>query len=270
MIRGQLAQKAIKAIPAHKAPAGLLGRQAPRARPARPGYKARKVSRSSAGIGVRGKSTLGFAIYGETSGANSTFAAVYGKSFGSALAGKFDGNVSVTGNLSKGGGSFKIDHPLDPANKYLYHSFVESPDMKNIYDGVVRLDDNDEAEISLPAYFEALNRDFRYQLTAIGAPAPGLYIAQEVSGNRFRIAGGLPGLKVSWTVTGIRQDAYANAKRIPIEEDKPEEERGFYLHPLEHGQVEEKGVDWARQSELMRERKQRRAQLLPPPVNRQR
>src|SRR5262249_61136694 len=52
------------------------------------------------------------------------------------LAGMFFGDVSISGNLSKGGGSFKIDHPLDPENKYLYHSFVESPDMKNIHEHV--------------------------------------------------------------------------------------------------------------------------------------
>lgn len=46
-----------------------------------------------------------------------------------------DGNVAVQNTLSKGGGSFKIDHPLDPENKYLYHSFVESPDMMNVYNG---------------------------------------------------------------------------------------------------------------------------------------
>src|SRR5262245_8440898 len=45
------------------------------------------------------------------------------------LAGYFAGSVQITGNLAKGGGSFKIDHPLDPENKYLYHSFIESPDM---------------------------------------------------------------------------------------------------------------------------------------------
>jgi hypothetical protein len=61
------------------------------------------------------------------------------------LAGNFSGNVSVSGSLSKGGGSFKIDHPLDPANKYLYHSFVESPDMKNIYDGVATLDETKQS-----------------------------------------------------------------------------------------------------------------------------
>jgi hypothetical protein len=146
------------------------------------------------------------------------------------LAGEFFGNVVVTGTLSKGGGSFKIDHPLDPANKYLSHSFVESPDMKNIYDGVVVLDQHGQAWVQLPDYFEALNKDFRYQLTCVGGYAP-VYVAQEIRDGRFSIAGGQPGLKISWQVTGTRQDAYATAYRIPVEELKPAAERGKYLHP---------------------------------------
>lgn len=138
--------------------------------------------------------------------------------------GYFKGNLTVGGNISKGGGSFRIDHPLDPENKYLYHSFVESPDMKNIYDGVVTLDASGEAAVTLPDWFEALNQDFRYQLTCIGGYAP-VYIASEVSGNQFRIAGGHSGLKVSWQVTGIRHDAYANAHRIPVEVDKTAAEK---------------------------------------------
>lgn len=146
-------------------------------------------------------------------------------------AGYFQGRVVVTSILSKGGGSFKIDHPLDPENKYLSHSFVESPDMKNIYDGTVLLDANGEAYVILPHYFEALNRNYRYQLTAIGASAPGLYIAEEISGNRFKIAGGKPNMKVSWQVTGIRKDPFAENNRIIVEEDKPQIEKGKYLHP---------------------------------------
>jgi hypothetical protein len=158
----------------------------------------------------------------------------------------FNGTVNVNGTLTKSGGSFKIDHPLDPANKYLFHSFVESPDMKNVYDGVATLDARGEATVSLPEWFEALNKDFRYQLTAIGAPGPNLYIATEVSGNSFKIAGGAAGGKVSWQVTGIRQDAWANAHRIPVEETKPEAERGFYLAPELFGQSQEKNVRLAR------------------------
>jgi hypothetical protein len=141
-----------------------------------------------------------------------------------------NGDVNISGTLTKGGGSFKIDHPLDPANKYLYHSFVESPDMMNIYNGVIVLDKRGKAVVQLPDYFEALNQDFRYQLTAIGAPGPNLYVAGEIKGNKFVIAGGKPGAKVSWQVTGIRHDAYAEAHRIKVEEDKGDK-RGTYIHP---------------------------------------
>ncbi|HVI08066.1 MAG TPA: hypothetical protein VND65_07195 [Candidatus Binatia bacterium] len=140
-------------------------------------------------------------------------------------------NLHVDGTVSKGGGSFKIDDPLDPANKYLSHSFVESPDMMNIYNGVIVLDAHGSAWITMPEYFEALNRDFRYQLTSMGRSQPGLYVAREMAANRFQIAGGKPGGRVSWQVTGIRHDAYADAHRIPVEEEKPERERGKYLHP---------------------------------------
>ncbi|HUW82873.1 MAG TPA: hypothetical protein VMZ31_08760 [Phycisphaerae bacterium] len=146
-----------------------------------------------------------------------------------------NGPVTVKGFLTKLGGGFRIDHPLDPANKYLYHNFVESPDMKNVYDGVASLDENGEAIVELPEWFEALNRDFRYQLTAMGAPGPNLYIAKEIRDNRFSIAGGEAGMKVSWQVTGIRQDAWANAKRIPVEVAKSPQQRGTYLYPEAYG-----------------------------------
>jgi hypothetical protein len=153
-----------------------------------------------------------------------------------------NGNLTVTGNLSKGSGSFRIDHPLDPANKYLSHSFVESPDMMNIYNGVVVLDSDGNATVAMPDYFQALNSDFRYQLTPIGAPGPNLYVAEEISANHFKIAGGKPGAKVSWQVTGVRQDAYAQAHRIKVEEEKPAQEKGHYLHPELFGGGEKDAV----------------------------
>jgi hypothetical protein len=154
-------------------------------------------------------------------------------------------DLSVVGTLSKGGGSFKIDHPLDPANKFLYHSFVESPDMKNVYDGVATLDAQGEATVTLPDWFEALNGDFRYQLTAIGSFSP-LYVKSKLSDAKFSIAGGKAGQEVSWQLTGIRKDAWADAHRIPVEEDKPTAERGLYLHPTEHGQPGDKGIEAVR------------------------
>jgi hypothetical protein len=162
------------------------------------------------------------------------------------------GDLSVSGTVSKGGGSFKIDHPLDPANKYLSHSFVESPDMKNIYDGVVTTDAKGYATVDLPEWFGALNRDFRYQLTVLGQFAQAI-VAREIAGNRFTIQTNLPNVKVSWQVTGIRQDAFANAHRIPVEETKSAKERGSYLYPEVIGQPEEKGVEWALHPDLMKE-----------------
>ena len=182
-------------------------------------------AQSNSNIGIVGFSTSGVA-------------AVAGQSFGSAAAGQFNGNVNVTGTLTKGGGTFKIDHPLDPTKKYLQHSFVESPDMMNIYNGNVILDVDGAAWVTLPAWFEALNGDFRYQLTAVGAPGPNLYVATKISGNRFKIAGGTPQGEVSWQVTGIRHDAWANAHRVAVEQEKPANERGTYMHPNEHGHPE--------------------------------
>jgi hypothetical protein len=143
-------------------------------------------------------------------------------------------NVTVTGTVTKGGGAFKIDDPLDPENKYLYHSFVESPDMMNIYNGNVVLDHNGEAVVTLPPYFESLNMDFRYQLTSVGKFSP-VYVAEEISNNHFVIAGGRPYGKVSWQVTGIRHDPFANANRIPVEVEKEKAAKGFYLHPAAYG-----------------------------------
>jgi hypothetical protein len=181
------------------------------------------------------------AVWGQASGSNTI--GIYGLGTGAnAWAGYFDGNVHVNGTLSKAAGSFKIDHPLDPANKYLSHSFVESPDMMNIYNGNETLDGNGEATITLPNWFETLNKDFRYQLTAIGKPSPNIYIAQEIAGNKFRIAGGAPGGKISWLVTGVRHDAYANAHRIPVEEPKPVNEKGTYLNPQVLGKSSKQGV----------------------------
>src|SRR5919107_3105277 len=229
---------------------------------------------SSSGYGVYGVSQTGTAVVGISDdhygvvGVSSNLAGLYGKSVND-YAAILNGKVKITGNLEKGGGSFKIDHPLDPANKYLCHSFVESPDMKNVYDGVVVLDRKGEAEIEFPDWFGIINKDFRYQLTAIGAPGPNLYVAEEISdmatttntkyssskrsssnnknknknNSRFKIAGGASGMKVSWQVTGIRKDSWANANRIEVEEDKPAKERSYYLHPDVYDQPKEKGIN---------------------------
>jgi hypothetical protein len=90
----------------------------------------------------------------------------------------------------------------------------------------------------------------------VGAPGPNLYISRKVEYNRFSIAGGAPGMEVSWQVTGIRQDPYANAHRIPVEEEKSASEKGKYLHPTEWGQPESEGIDYEEQQKMQQEMEQ--------------
>ncbi len=209
---------------------------------------------SNTGDGVYTKAGTG-GVAADVVNTGSGYGLIAGSSGG--YAGWFNGNVNVDGNLSKAGGSFKIDDPLDPANKYLYHSFVESPDMMNIYNGNVTTDAQGDAVVTLPEWFETLNRDFRYQLTVIGQFAQAI-VAGEVAGGQFSIKTDKPNVKISWQVTGIRQDAWANAHRIPVEVEKPEVERGFYLHPELYGAPEEKGILWATAPKAMQQWKEAR------------
>ncbi len=212
---------------------------------------------SSSNVGVYGISTatqsaglLGESPYigaqGNSTGTNVNRQGVRGDLIGDTAggyAGLFNGGTTwVIGTLQKNAGAFIIDHPLEPESKYLLHSFVESPDMKNIYDGVVITDENGLAEIQLPAYFEALNMEFRYQLTCIGKFAQAI-IQEEISENQFTIRTDQPEVKVSWQVTGIRHDPYAVKHRIPVEKEKEVNERGKYIFPAGYGRSSQMSLD---------------------------
>jgi hypothetical protein len=207
-------------------------------------------------VGV-GEAGHGVAGYGSFLGAS-----IYGAS-GAAWAGYFNGNVEITGTLNANNltGNFasKIDHPLDPANKYLNQSFIESPEMMSIQNGNITTDANGEAVVTLPDYYQAMSGDFRYQLTVVGQFAQAI-VAQKIEGNRFTIKTDKPNVEVSWQVTGVRQDAAAQANRKPAEESKPEAERGHYLRPAAFGQPEEKSIEWARNPEMMKRMKTERAE----------
>jgi hypothetical protein len=184
---------------------------------------------------------------------------------GNCYAGNFKGDLNVTGAITAGKKDFKIDDPLDPANKYLVHTAVESSEMKNIYDGTVVLDGRGEATVELPAWFEAENEQFRYQLTAIGAPSPGLFIAEQITDNRFKIAGGAPRVEVSWQVTGVRHDAYAQANPLIVEQTKDVAERGYYIHPELYGANEDRSIEWARNPVWREHAMARLAKAVDPP-----
>jgi hypothetical protein len=166
-------------------------------------------------------------------------------------AGLFEGDVHVDGTLMASAKDFRIDHPSDPANKYLLHASVESSEMMNIYSGNVVTDESGSATVALPSWFESLNTDFRYQLTTIGQDAHA-WISQEVQSGKFAIRTNITTVKVSWQITAVRQDAYAKAHPLIAEQEKPVRERGYYIHPELYGQPEQRQTEWGRHPEQMR------------------
>ncbi len=141
-----------------------------------------------------------------------------------------NGEVHCNKITTPAGKGFKIDHPLDPENRNLYHWCVESPDIMNIYNGNVITDVRGKATVVLPEYFEALNEDFRYQLTVIGQTSVAT-VEREIENNTFTIRTDKPEVKVSWQVTGRRQDPAIRANPLPVEEEKRGTERGFVAYP---------------------------------------
>jgi hypothetical protein len=214
------------------------------------------VSRSRAASGVYGENMSGggFGVAGRSNVPGPTFnwpvvvpppdgAAVLGDNTAGGLAGQFNGGVNVSGYLYKAGGGFLIDDPRpgQAATRAIEHSFAESDKRLNIYNGNIATDVDGNATVELPGYFEALNREFCYQLTVLDEFAQAI-VTEEVSGNRFSIRTDKPNVRVSWQVTGVRQDPWATAHPMEVEVDKPEAARGKYLSPIEHGQPAAAGI----------------------------
>jgi len=197
------------------------------------------VSGSATGVGVYNR-----ALEGIASGAATTNYGIYATASGATnnYAGYFSGDIYAV-SASASIKAFRIDHPLDPEHKFLYHSSVESPDMKNIYDGIVETDANGEATVTLPDYFEVLNKDFRYQLTCIREQAQ-VWIMQETENNNFKIKSDKPNVKISWQVTGIRNDPAAVFYRIIPEVKKKVGEDGKYQVPEAYGKPAVMGIGY--------------------------
>lgn len=174
-----------------------------------------------------------------------------------AYAASLNGDVVINGTVYTGAKDFRIDHPLDPGNKYLQHASVESSEMMNIYTGNVTTDAQGNATVRLPEWFEVVNTDFRYQLTVIGQFAQAI-VSHKVENNQFAIRTNAPNVEVSWQITGVRQDPYAKAHPLVVEQDKEARLRGFYMHPELFGAPEEKQIEWARHPEMMKRIKEHR------------
>ncbi len=189
-------------------------------------------------------------VYGK-----SYYAGVYGYSSGGYYAGYFNGDVHITGTLSKGAGSFVIDHPLDPENKLLRHNFVESPEYLCLYRGKVRLDANGEATVKMPDYFAALTKEDEatVNLTPIGKP---FLVGYEWNSDytAFKVYGE-PNREVSYIVLADRDDPVIKKLRKPVVQDKSESKLckpGQLLYPEAYGYPKEMGVDYQRRYKRMK------------------
>jgi len=162
-----------------------------------------------------------------TASGNCGFAANYQSSDGGyASAAAFGGQTATTtsqvrcANLSvTGTKNFTIDHPLDPSGRILNHYCIESPEVVNLYRGVVVLGADGRAVVQLPDYFSAVNVNPMIQVSAVGTND--VFIAREVAENTF-VIGGKPGIKVFWTVTADRNDQSARIGQLltPVEQPK--------------------------------------------------
>jgi hypothetical protein len=194
-------------------------------------------------IGVSGSASMGTSLSGSLINYG-----VYGTTDLSGLAsdyaGEFNGYLDCSMDFTCGGLKlFRMDHPLDPANKFLNHSCVESDEVLNIYSGNITTDANGDATITLPDYFEALNKDFRYQLTVIGSFAQAM-VSKKESGNKFSIKTNQPNIEVSWQISGVRHDVYAVAHPMKTEVEKKGILKGKYIHPELYGKPKNEAISY--------------------------
>jgi len=193
-----------------------------------------------------------FGVFSSAVGAGTNYG-VYGHVSGGTTnwAGYFSGNVNVTGSLSKGSGSFLIDHPLDPFNKTLRHNFVESPENLCLYRGKAKLDENGKAIIYMPDYFIALTKENEatIQLTPIAHRSIVTYEWNE-NFTAFVILGDA-NREVSYTVYADRDDPVMHQLYRPVEEEKGNGNftKGKLLYPKAHGYPEEMGEDYQHRAE---------------------
>lgn len=184
--------------------------------------------KSSAGYGVYSEGSVAVYGAGVNPGLSSTGVqgtgdiGIYGS--GTTYGGYFSGNVHVTGTLTKGGGGFLIDHPLDPDNKVLEYSFVEAPERNNLYRGRAETK-NGEAIINLPIYFMSLNNNFDYILTPIKSFAK-LAIKKEINNNSFTVMSDID-CEFTWVVLTERNDKWAREHPLIVEYSKSDANNSF-------------------------------------------
>lgn len=194
---------------------------------------------SLVGVYARTFAPGGFGLYGGAEGGNESYG-VYGRDGG----GNGYGVYSSGDFVALGNKSFQIDHPLDPENRYLRHYCTESPMPQNSYSGTVTTGEDGRAWVTLPDYFESINKNVKYQLTVVDdAETPSFVqakVGREVRGNRFLIMTSAPRTKVSWRIEADRNDLWVQRHGAPTEKVKPKHLRGTYQRPELYGMPEER------------------------------
>jgi hypothetical protein len=188
-------------------------------------------------VGVRAVATA-------TSGLNFGVAATTSSAAG--VAGWFEGDVNVTGDIHKSNCYFLIDHPLDPENKLLRHTCVESPEGLLIYRGTVKPNAEGEAIVELPSYFKALTDEENASVYLTPHGKPFLTGFEWEPGHTAFTVYGSPERTVSWMVLAGRDDPVARQNQRPVEEEKGSGgslcNRGELLYPTAYGYPETTGV----------------------------
>jgi hypothetical protein len=183
---------------------------------------------------------------------------------GTAWAGYFVGNVHVAGTLSKSGGSFLIDHPLDPKNKTLRHSFVESPEDLCLYRGRKTLNAQGKASVKMPDYFAALTeeKDATVTLTPIGKKPFVASYEWNQTFTDFTIYGEANG-EVSYLVLANRDDPAMRHLRQPVEQNKGAGyfEKGEYINPEAYGEVNKSQEKMLKEQKAMMQKMAKEEQL---------
>lgn len=195
-----------------------------------------------------GGSGNSFGVHGTAYGEYTNFG-VYGVAIGGSdnYAGYFNG-LLYADSATSGVKAFMIDHPLDPENKVLTHSSVESDHRMNLYRGEVKTDNSGYATVTVPTWFEALNEDIQYQVTVIDDQDSNDFILVKVvkrlTNGKFKIRTSAPNMTVNWMLTGNRNDPTSRHFPLEVEREKTRGERGKYYVPEAYGKDRSFGIGY--------------------------
>jgi len=172
------------------------------------------------------------------------------------------GNLSISGNLAKGSGTFTIDNPENPYDEILQHSFFESPEMRNAYIGIgstteainystdygwnyssIVISDK-EVKVTLPEWFKKLNfrnnnyNEFTGQITGRNGFCGDNFINfSEIEDNYFKVKTELD-CEFSWIIHAVRHDEFAENNRIQVVLAKAEQD----LTPITYTEERQDGT----------------------------